>query len=87
MSGNPASFTTVTVDDRPFAYFRELLEQCNGGPKKYGGITDLSELKENLRQHCIPEGIFDRLAEDYDAFLEERRKLMATRTRECLEQL
>src|SRR5690606_8230427 len=42
----------------PAVYFRELVDQCNGGPKKYGGITELAELKENLRQHCIPEGIF-----------------------------
>jgi hypothetical protein len=61
----------------PSIYFSELLEQCHGGKKKYGGITELAELKENLRQHAIPEGIFNSLAEDYDHFLEERRMLMA----------
>lgn len=39
----------------------------------------MDELKENLRQHCIPESIFNHLAEDYDQFLEERRKLMAAK--------
>jgi hypothetical protein len=63
----------------PSVYFRELLQQCQGGKRKYGGITDPDELKENLREHCIPEGIFDGLSEDYDQFLEERRKLMATK--------
>ncbi|MBA2668991.1 MAG: DUF262 domain-containing protein [Gemmatimonadetes bacterium] len=63
----------------PSVYFQELLAQCNGGPKKYGGIRDMDELKENLRQHCIPEAIFDELAEDYEGFLAERRKLMAKR--------
>jgi hypothetical protein len=61
----------------PAVYFQELLEQVNGGPKKYGGITSEQELEANLREHCVPEAIFDGLAEDYDQFLDERRKLMA----------
>jgi len=71
----------------PAVYFRELREQCSGGPRRYGGITCMAELEENLRQHCIPEGIFDRLAEEYDAFLEERRALMAAKVRKYFEQL
>jgi hypothetical protein len=59
--------------------FGELVFRCDGGKKKYGGITDLDELKENLRAHCIPEEIFGELAENYDGFLEERRKLMAAK--------
>ena len=39
----------------------------------------MEELKENLSQHCIPDEILGSLAENYDAFLEERRKLMAAR--------
>lgn len=65
----------------PRQYFSQLQQQCQGGPKKYGAITDLEELKENLHQHAIPVGIFDALAEDYDAFLEQRRKLMAAKIR------
>lgn len=61
----------------PKIYFAELQEQCSGGKKKYGAITDMDALQENLRQHSIPEGIFGELADDYNAFLEERRKLMA----------
>jgi hypothetical protein len=61
----------------PAIYFADLLEQCSGSKKKYGGITDLDELKENLSQHAVPEGIFNGLTEDYPSFLEERRKLMA----------
>jgi len=41
----------------PKVYFEDLLKQCNGGKKKYGGITNLDDLKDNLRQHSIPEGI------------------------------
>jgi hypothetical protein len=70
----------IAVGTKPPAqYFQELLEQCDGGPRKYGAITDLRDLNENLRQHCIPSGIFDGLAEDYDGFLSERRSLMAER--------
>jgi len=61
----------------PKVYFAELLNQCQGGKKKYGGIINLDELKDNLSAHSIPEGIFDSIADDYDHFLEERRKLMA----------
>ncbi|MDT4952798.1 MAG: hypothetical protein QOJ02_936 [Acidobacteriota bacterium] len=66
-------------DKAPSVYFSELLEQCNGGKKKYGGITDLEELKENLREHSIPESILSTPEENYDNFLEERRGLMAAK--------
>lgn len=66
----------------PKVYFNELIEQCQNGKKRYGGITNLEELKENLRQHCIPEGVFNHLADDYNAFLKERRKLMAAKIRD-----
>jgi hypothetical protein len=70
----------IAIGDKPpTVYFDELMSQCKTGEKKYGGITDLVELKENLSQHCIPERVFESLAEDYDAFLEGRRKLMAAR--------
>ena len=59
----------------------------DGGKKKYGGITDLDELKENSRQHCIPDDVFNGLANDYNAFLEERRKLMAAKIRKYFNKL
>lgn len=63
----------------PAVYFRELVEQCRGGKTKYGGITDLEELKINLRMNCIPEAILNGDIGDYDAFLEQRRRLMAAK--------
>ena len=63
----------------PSDYFRAVEKQCAGGKRKLGGIDDRDDLKKNLEQHCIPEGIFDGLAEDYDGFLVERRRLMAAR--------
>ncbi len=61
----------------PRIYFAQLLEQCRGGPKRYGNITDPDELQENLRMNCIPPGMERMTAEDYTAFLAERRKLTA----------
>lgn len=64
-------------DKAPAVYFKELAEQCNGGKKKYGGITDLGELKANLVDSCIPDSLLSETLPDYDSFLEQRRKLMA----------
>lgn len=71
----------------PSDYFRAVEKQCGGGKRKLGGIDDRELLRKNLQQHCIPEGIFDDLAEDYDSFLVERRKLMAARIRKYFERL
>jgi len=71
----------------PRVYFRELREQCQGGPRRYGNITDPDVLRENLRMHCIPEGVEDMTVEDYPAFLSERRKLMARKIRSYFESL
>ena len=61
----------------PDAYFSEVLEQCHGGALKYGGISSLDELHENLKSNCVPESIFTMSLDRYDEFLKERRKLMA----------
>jgi hypothetical protein len=64
-------------DKAPEAYFVDLVNQCNGEPKKYGGITDLDEMRANLRMSCLPESLLNGDIPSYDDFLEERRKLMA----------
>jgi hypothetical protein len=66
-------------DKAPEIYFKELVEQCQGGKRKYGGITSLDELKQNLFMNCIPESLLNGGALGYDAFLEQRRKLMAAK--------
>lgn len=71
----------------PATYFREMREQVNGGPKRYGNITDPSRLSENLYMNCIPDRVTDMGLEDYPAFLEERRKLMAAKIRTYFESL
>jgi hypothetical protein len=68
----------IAIGDKPPArYFAELAEQCHGGAKKYGGITERDEMRANLRMSCLPDSLLDGEIPDYDHFLEERRKLMA----------
>jgi hypothetical protein len=67
-------------DKAPEVYFRQLVEQCQGGPRKYGGITDLDELKANLTMNCIPDAMLTG-GLDYDLFLVERRRLMAAKVK------
>lgn len=74
-------------DEDPQVYFRELAEQCAGGARKYGGITDRNEMAANLRANCLPESLLDGGVPDYDAFLSERRMLMAKKIRDWFEAL
>lgn len=69
-------------DKAPKVYFADLLNQVHGGKKSYGGIQDEKELMRNLESHCIPVDVFNSLADDYDNFLIERRKLMALKIRD-----
>jgi hypothetical protein len=66
----------------PNQYFQEIIEQCNGGLKKYGSIESLAEFNYNMQAHCIPETITDMSVEHYSTFLLERRKLMAQKIKE-----
>jgi len=70
----------------PKEYFSMAFEQCNGGPA-IGSITDLDQLRENLRMNCIPEGVVNWDFTNYDEFLEQRRHLMAAKIREYYESL
>lgn len=71
----------------PQVYFGQMWEQCNGGSKLYGNITNSEELRENLRMNCIPEGIEHMTVSDYPEFLEARRKLMAHKIKAYFERL
>ncbi len=50
-------------------------------PLKYGGITD-SQLKANLKAHCIPQNMDSFDINNYDEFLTKRRILMSHRIRD-----
>jgi hypothetical protein len=71
----------------PEKYFAELVAQCDGGKLKYGGITSLAALKNNLRANCLPISLLDGGVPDYDMFLAERRLLMAKKIRDWFEAL
>jgi len=69
----------------PNEYFTEIKEQCNGDELKYGGITEMNELLENMKQNCIPTSIFDMTIENYNDFIIERRELIAKKIRNYYE--
>jgi hypothetical protein len=71
----------------PSVYIAQVLDQCNGGKKRYGNITNLDELRENFRMNCIPDGMEKMGFEDYRTFLDERRKLMAQKIKKYFEAL
>jgi hypothetical protein len=72
----------IAIGDRaPEDYFKELTGQCNGGGKRYGGITELEELRRNLQMNALPVSLLDGAVPSYDEFLEERRKLMAQKVK------
>ncbi len=78
----------IAIGDKPpEVYFKELAEQCNGGTKKYGGITDEAEMRANFRVNCLPESLLGGKIPAYDDFLEQRRKLMAQRIKTYFEGL
>lgn len=66
----------------PSKYFTQLQEQCDTGMSIYGGIVGLDQMKENFVSHCIPSGMESETVEDYDGFLQERRKLIAHKIRD-----
>lgn len=65
----------------PEQYFKEIADQCNGGGLKYGGITDLEELRRNFEMNAIPSDPELLAFDNYEAFLERRRQLMSDKVR------
>lgn len=61
----------------PSEYFGLVYNQCNTKSLEVGTIADNNDLKENLAINCIPENIVSMNHADYEAFLLQRRKLMA----------
>ena len=64
-------------DDAPAIYFTTVKEQCKTKDIVFGNIATEELLNENLAENCIPDNIFEMTVENYDDFLQERRKLMA----------
>ena len=66
----------------PSKYLKEIMDQCQNGRLKFGGINTEEELIENLKMNCIPEEIFIMDANNYYDFLDKRRKLMSQKIRD-----
>ncbi len=64
-------------DNAPNVYFREALNQCETKEIIYGNISEEALMRNNLKENCIPEGIENMDATNYDEFLAKRRALMA----------
>ena len=64
----------------PERNFAELAEQCNGGAGKYGGITVMAQMCDNLHRSCVAGSALDSDFPDYDEFPEQRRVRMARKT-------
>ena len=74
----------IAISNQPPAtYFSALTEGAIDKKPAFGsGIDDFDELQANLYAHCIPSDMETATFEDYTKFLEERRKLMATKIRD-----
>lgn len=48
----------------------------------YGGITNITDLKINMEENCIPAGTSEMSLTDYSDFLSQRRALIAKRLQE-----
>ena len=53
----------------------------------FGDIATEADLIADLKANCIPKGIFDMDAADYEGFLAQRRILMARKIRDYYESL
>jgi hypothetical protein len=82
------SEVNIAIGDKPpEVYFKEIAEQVNGGPKRFGGITDPEVLRQNFEENCLPESLLNGQVPDYETFLAERRRLMALRIKRWFEVL
>ena len=61
----------------PKEYFGIAKDAITSGEDYFGDIADPEALRSNLEANCIPEGIFEMEAADYEDFLAQRRQLMA----------
>ena len=72
----------IKISDRPPGdYLAEVFSQCDTGELKYGAINKHEELVKNLDVHCMPVALEDYAVDNYEDFLESRRKKMAMKVR------
>jgi hypothetical protein len=66
----------------PKNYFELINKQIKDDNKLVSGISNQTELLENLKSNCVPESIMNMEIEDYQEFLIQRRKLMAQKIKQ-----
>lgn len=71
----------------PNDYMNSIINQCNGSENKYGAINNIEELKQNMKDNCIPKNFIQMNYFNYDEFLKERRILMANKLKEYFKML
>lgn len=69
-------------DTAPAAYMDAVFAQCEKGEARYGAITRVDDLKANLAANCLPEDLAAYQSEQFEAFLAERRRLMAQKIKQ-----
>jgi len=70
----------------PAVYMAQLLEQCSGGPRRYGNILSRDELNLNMRVHALPIELLEQELPFQD-FLELRRRAMSQKIKKYFERL
>lgn len=76
----------ISISDRsPADYINAILD---GGPGTFhSSIKNRESMIENFHENAIPELLFNAEADDFEEFMEQRRKLMAKMIRQYYEEL
>ena len=71
----------------PKEYFSIARDAIASREGYFGDIADPEALRSNLEANCIPKGIFEMEAADYEDFLAQRRQLMAKKIEQYFKSL
>lgn len=66
----------------PKDYFELVKQQISEGSQTVSGLSNDTELMENLRMNCVPIEITEMQIDDYPEFLSKRRLLIAEKIRD-----
>lgn len=64
-------------NNSPKDYMKNMLKQINSDNNFYGEIDSYSELITNFKENCILEDFTKMTVENYEEFLQKRRRLIA----------
>lgn len=74
-------------DSPPASYIADVFEQCKTGDLKYGAISSVAEFEANLEMNCLPSNLDAYGFDNYENFLQERRKKMAAKIKQYYQAL